>query len=330
MSQNSSPHEQSSSEQPQPQATTQSDTQTSPVRAGEPCPSCSAQIAYYESTGDHRCPDCGLVCETDNIDPGPEWRHFAGDECNRSRVGPSQTPSLSRPHELSTQISWRDQDANGNTLSGAKRERLSRLRTWNKRSKLTGSHERNTDFGIHEIRRMASALGLKEDVTQTASLLLRRAVEQDLLPGRSVEGIATAALYAAARQLEAPRTLSECETVSQVSRPRIDRAYNYLTSELSLQVGPPNPQNYLRRYASNANLSQQTTHRAERLLTEFLATGAQSGQSPHGIVAGVLYVAGQVTGESLTQQAIADACDVSTNTVRSRYQTVEQAVEISV
>ncbi len=73
--------------------------------------------------------------------------------------------------------------------------------------------ERNLKQALGEIDRMASALGLPDNVREMAAVIYRRALNEDLLPGRSIEGVATPALYAAARQAGVPRSLDEITEV---------------------------------------------------------------------------------------------------------------------
>ena len=107
---------------------------------------------------------------------------------------------------LSTNIGWQDKDAYGKSLSPRQREKMQRLRRWNERFRTRNSKERNLKQALGEIDRMASALGLPENVREMASVIYRRALNDDLLPGRSIEGVATAALYASARQTGTPRS----------------------------------------------------------------------------------------------------------------------------
>ncbi len=69
---------------------------------------------------------------------------------------------------LSTNIDWRDKDAYGNSLSSNQRQKMQRLRKWNERFRTRDSKERNLKQALGEIDRMASALGLPENVRETA------------------------------------------------------------------------------------------------------------------------------------------------------------------
>jgi len=180
------------------------------------CPECDGNLVDDERHGETVCADCGLVVEEDEIDRGPEWRAFdSAERDQKSRVGAPTTKML-HDEGLSTNIGWQDKDAYGNALSANQRQRMSRLRTWNERLRTTDHSERNLKQALGEIERMASALGLPENVRETASVIYRRALEEDLLPGRSIEGIATASLHAAARMAGVPRSIDEVARVSRV------------------------------------------------------------------------------------------------------------------
>jgi transcription initiation factor TFIIB len=284
------------------------------------CPECSGNVVKEPENGEFMCNGCGLILSDTNIDRGPDWRAFdQGEKNEKSRVGAPATELL-HDKGLSTNIGWRDQDAYGKTLSSEKRTRLQRLRTWDERFRTKDAHERNIKEALGEIRRMASALGLSEPTQKTASVIYRRAVEEDLLIGRCIEGIATASLYAAARQQNVPRPLSEFSDVSRVEHIRIQRAYRYLSRELGLEIEPEDPKQYLPRFASSLSLSDEAEQLAKEILTVAQGTPATSGKSPVGLAAAAVYAAANLTNTSLTQETVADVADVSEVTIRNRYQ----------
>jgi transcription initiation factor TFIIB len=220
---------------------------------------------------------------------------------------------------LSTNIGWQNKDAYGRTLSSSQREKMQRLRTWNERFRTRDSKERNLKQALGEIDRMASALGLPETVRETASVIYRRALEENLLPGRSIEGVATSALYAAARQAGNPRSLDEMSRVSRVDRMELTRTYRYVVRELNLEVQPADPKSYVPRFASELDLSDEAEMRARQLLDAAADTGAISGKSPVGLAAAAIYAAALLTNEKVTQSQVSEAADISEVTIRNRY-----------
>ena len=306
------------------------DERTEGERTGderEVCPECGGSIVADEARGETVCSDCGLIIDEDSIDRGPEWRAFdSAERDQKSRVG-APTTNLMHDKGLSTNIGWQNKDAYGNSLSSNQRQKMQRLRTWNERFRTRDSKERNLKQALGEIDRMASALGLPENVRETASVIYRRALDEDLLPGRSIEGVATAALYAAARQAGTPRSLDELERVSRVEKMELTRTYRYIVRELKLEVEPADPAQYVPRFASDLGLSDEAERRARELLESAKRAAIHSGKSPVGLAAAAVYAAALLTNEKVTQNQVSEVADVSEVTIRNRYKELLEAAD---
>jgi transcription initiation factor TFIIB len=284
------------------------------------CPECGSRVRRDSAQSESVCENCGLVTDEQAIDRGPEWRSFNEEQRqNKSRVGAPTTP-LMHDKGLSTIISWSDTDAHGRPLPSRKRARFQRLRQWDERFRTQDAQDRTLKQAFDEIDRMASALGLPETVRETAGVLYRRAVEDDLLPGRSIEGMATAALYASARQQHVPRSPSAVERVSRVEKTRFQRAYRYLSRELALEIEPESPAQHLPQLSSTLDVTEEAHRRAEEILEVAQRNGVHSGKSPVGVAASALYAATYLTNEKLTQETVSSAADISKVTIRTRYQ----------
>ncbi|MWG35614.1 transcription initiation factor IIB, partial [Halomarina oriensis] len=242
----------------------------------------------------------------------------------KSRVG-APTTNMMHDKGLSTNIDWRDKDAYGNSLGSRQRAKMQRLRKWNERFRTRDSKERNLKQALGEIDRMASALGLPENVRETASVIYRRALDENLLPGRSIEGVATSAVYAAARQAGVPRSLDEIADVSRVEKSEIARTYRYVVRELGLEVKPADPESYVPRFASALGLSDEAENRARQLLRNAKEKGVHSGKSPVGLAAAAVYAAALLTNEKTTQAAVSEVADISEVTIRNRYHELLEA-----
>ncbi|NHN40900.1 transcription initiation factor IIB [Halorubellus sp. JP-L1] len=283
------------------------------------CPECGGSLQSHEARGETVCGDCGLVVEEDAVDRGPEWRAFnASEKDEKSRVG-APTTKMMHDDGLSTNIGWQNKDAYGNSLSSNQRQKMQRLRTWNERFRTRDSKERNLKQALGEIDRMASSLGLPKNVRETASVIYRRALDEDLLPGRSIEGVATASLYAAARQAGTPRSLDEIALVSRVDKMELTRTYRYVVRELNLEIQPADPAQYVPRFASELGLSDEGERRARQLLDDARTAGLHSGKSPVGLAAAAVYAAALLVNEKVTQSEVGDVANVSEVTIRNRY-----------
>ena len=303
-----------------------SETETT-ADEGLSCPECDGHVITDEEHGETVCADCGLVVEADAVDRGPEWRAFdASEKDEKSRVG---APTTNTMHDkgLSTNIDWRDQDAYGRSLGSRQRQKMRRLRKWNERFRTRDSKERNLKQALGEIDRMASALGLPDNVRETASVIYRRALDEDLLPGRSIEGVATASLYAAARQAGTPRSLDEISNVSRVGKDEVARTYRYVVRELKLEIQPADPESYVPRFASDLDLSDEAERRARQLLQTAKEQGIHSGKSPVGLAAAAVYAASLLTNEKVTQGEVSEVANISEVTIRNRYHELLEAEE---
>jgi transcription initiation factor TFIIB len=293
------------------------------AKAGERrrCPECnSVELSQSADETELTCEDCGLILENEVIDRGPEWRAFDSKERNeKSRVGAPTTQTM-HDKGLTTTIDWKDKDAYGRSISSKKRSQMHRLRKWQERIRTKDAGERNLQFALREIDRMASALGVPRSVREVASVIYRRALDDDLIRGRSIEGVATAALYAACRQEGIPRSLEEISEVSRVERKEIGRTYRYISQELGLEMEPVDPKKYVPRFCSELQLSEEVQTKANEIIETTAEEGLLSGKSPTGYAAAAIYAASLLCNEKKTQREVAEAAQVTEVTIRNRYQ----------
>ena len=272
--------------------------------------------------------ETGLIIEEDQIDRGPEWRAFNHSERqNKSRVGAPTTKTM-HDKGLTTTIDWKDKDAYGRSLSSEKRSQMHRLRKWQERIRTKDAGERNLQFALSEIDRMASALGVPRSVREVASVIYRRALSEDLIRGRSIEGVSTAALYAACRKEGIPRSLEEISEVSRVDRKEIGRTYRYISQELGLEMRPVDPKKYVPRFCSELELSEEVQSKAKEIIDTTAEEGLLSGKSPTGSAAAAIYAASLLCNQKKTQREVADVAQVTEVTIRNRYQEQIEAMGI--
>jgi transcription initiation factor TFIIB len=273
------------------------------------CPECEGQLRA--DGGETVCSTCGLVVAEDQLDRGPEWRSFEAD--TRERTGAPLTRSR-HDRGLSTVIG-----RGSDQLSGRKRRQLARLRRHHNRAKIGSKAERNQVYAFTEIRRITSSLSLPDSTRDRACMFFERAQEQDLLRGRSVEGFAAAALYAACRVSGLSRTMRELAAVARASPSELQVAYDAMNRDLGLPTGPIDPGEYLPRFASELDVPPIIEQRAQEYATEVREEGIGTGRHPAGVAAACLYAAAKAKCYPLTQDEAADVADVTPVTLRSTY-----------
>ena len=254
------------------------------------CPECEGRLT---ADGDETvCQGCGLVVSTDRLDRGPEWRSFDDDDRNPARCGAPLTRSR-HDRGLSTEI--------GRSGRG-KNRKWSRLRRQHRRTQIRSKRERNQVYGFTEIRRLMGALSLPDRIRDQACSLFSSAQEADLLRGRSIEGFASAAVYAACRVAGISRTTEEILDAAKATADEHRAAYDALNRELGLPVAAADPTEFVARFASE------------------LDSGHANGRNPGGVAAGAIYLAAREENESVTQAEAAAVADVTAVTVRTTYQ----------
>lgn len=286
------------------------------------CPECGSKLREDEARGETACTACGLVVEECEIDHGPEWRSFNNEQRqNRKRTGAPRT-ELRHDRGLSTKIGSKT-DGQGNQLSSQNRKKMWRLRKRNRHAK-NDHKDRTLRHAIGEIKRMGSALGIPDSPQETAAVIFRRAHEEGLLHGRSIEGVATASLYTGSRMAGIPKTLDEIVTTSRVDQDRVWSAYKYILQELSLEVPPANPMDYIVPLADSVDVSNSVEQEARELLEAAKSENYISGNSPSGLAAGAIYAVSRETDEQVTQRELSEGADVSVVTVRNQYRKLEE------
>jgi transcription initiation factor TFIIB len=295
------------------------------------CPKCSStHLSRDHRRGELICKDCGLVIEEDLIDHGPEWRAFDSEQREkRTRVGAPMTYTI-HDKGLSTMIGWKNRDSYGKSIPTRNRAQLYRLRKWQQRIRIADAIERNLAFALSELDRMASGMSLPRNVRETAAMIYRKAVLKNLIRGRSMEGVSAAALYAACRQCNVPRTLDEIAGSSRISRKEIGRTYRFIARELGLKLMPTTPQDYISRFCGELKLSGDVQAKTLEILKKAADKELTSGRGPTGIAAASIYIASVLCGERRTQREVADVAGVTEVTIRNRYKELAGKLDLEV
>jgi len=284
----------------------------------ERCPACNkSSLVIDENTGEKLCSTCGVVVSENRESGGPEWRSFANDSGNKSRVG-SGTSITIHDMGLSTMISPINIDATGKPLSSTMKKSIDRLRTWNTRSQVNSSSDKNLRQALSEMDKLKDKLSLSDAVIEKAAYTYRKANEKKLVKGRSVNGLVAACVYAACRDAETPRTLDDVADGINVRRKDVARCYRLIFRELDLKIPIADPVNGVARIASEAGLGERTKRKAIALLNKAKKIGMAAGKDPMGLAAAALYLACITDGGNTTQRNISDASGVTEVTIRNR------------
>jgi len=295
------------------------------------CPECNSKriIRDYEK-GELLCASCGLIIAENIHDMGPEWRAFDAEQKEKKARGGAPIKYMRPNKGLVTEIDQYNRDIRGGKISPKKQAQLYRMRKWHKRISIATSMERNLVIALAVLDRVASALGLPENIKESAALLYRKAVKEELIRGRLIESVVAAVIYAICRLQGIPRTLDEIARASGIEKKEIGRAYRFLKSELKIDVPLTDPAQYVPKFATALRLGSEVQQEAVKLIKKALRKGLISGRGPTGVAAAALYIASAMHGEKKTQKEVADVAGVTEVTIRNRYRELKKELGLKV
>lgn len=279
-------------------------------------------------SGEVICGKCGFVVTENLEESGPEWRSFTGeDNGGKARAG---APTSLTMHDmgLATTIDPVNKDATGKPLSVSMQSTINRLRTWDNKSKAHRPADRNFRQAFSELDRMKDKLALSDAVIEKAAYLYRKALEKELIRGRTISTMIGAALYAACRDAQTPRTLHDIAMACNVKKKDVSRGYRILYRELDLKMPVADPIGCVSRIASRAELSEKSRRTAIKILKTASENEISAGKEPMGFAAAALYIASIKNGEDITQKDIANAAGVTEITIRNRYKGLKETMDL--
>jgi transcription initiation factor TFIIB len=293
----------------------------------ERCSECGSSLLLRDTeNAEIVCGNCGFVVKTNLTDRGPEWRAFTPEERKQKiRVGAPQTYML-HDKGLSTKIDWRDISG----FSPKKRAQLYRIRQWQQRSRVSSSLEKNLALALSEISRISEALNLPKNIVESSAVTYRKAVNEGLIRGRSIKGIATAATYLACRQSKLVRTVAELSKVSGIPKKEIASNYRFLVRKLKMFVPPVRPNQHITKLSNHMGLDGKTEGIAHKILIGAKRQKLTSGRGAKGIAAAACYIASIIAGDYRTQREFAEAADLTEVTIRNRYREMMKRLKIVV
>jgi transcription initiation factor TFIIB len=286
----------------------------------EKCPVCgSSQFVYNRKTGEVICKVCGYVVKIANIDMGPEWRSFEGDEVDKARTGPPQSPLIT-DRGMGTVLGniQSSPSERGYKVSESRRREIQRIKTWVNRTVSASSQERNLQNAINILQKLGEKLDVPKHILERAAEIYRKALEKDLVRGRAINSIVAASLYLALREYQNPRTFKSMAKYVGISKKELGRCYRLLIKELKIKPPVINPAAYVRSIAAKANFPDDVAVLAEKIITLAKNRRVTAGKDPVGLAAAAVYYAALIKGYKITQRDIANAADITEVTVRNR------------
>ena len=296
------------------------------LTTSQKCNRCAkSRIITDSENGEVICATCGLVISERMESEGPEHRNFLDGRQNNARTGDG-TSLRRHDRGLSTIINPLNKDSTGRQISSSMKSSITRLRLWDNRTQSYKTIEKNFRHAFNDLSRLQDKLGLSEAIIEKTAYIYRKAIEKNLVKGRSISALIAAALYAACRDAETPRTLIDVCDASNVKRKELAKCYRLLVQELDLKVPVVNAVQCVARIGNNLGMSERTKRYAVKIIDEYQQSGEIAGKSPTGVAASAVYLANVKMNEKFSQKEVADAANVTEVTIRNRSSSIKKVL----
>ncbi|MFW6117596.1 MAG: transcription initiation factor IIB [Thermoproteota archaeon] len=290
------------------------------------CPECGCiNLIFDHQMGETVCSKCGRIVQEQRLYRGPDWRGFTKQEREAKTRGGKPTSYFKYDRGLGSHIGKEDKDAHGQKLTASTKGLMQRLKKTAYFEKMKQYSMENLTKAMKTLNRLSDKTHLSFPVRETAAVIYRRALDKDLIRGRSIEGITAASVYAACRKTGTARTLGEIAEASFVDEKAFNHYYEMLKKELELGVPLGDSLNFVGKIGEETGISGETQGLACQILHETGKLRGITEKDSLGYAAAALYIACQRNREEKTQKEIAEAAGVSTDTVRNKRKTLEKS-----
>jgi len=291
------------------------------------CPKCGSQDLVVDiEKGEEICGRCGLVVSDYMVDMGPDWRAFTDSEREKRPRGGSGGSLTLYDKGLTTRFDV-SRDAHGRRLSIEEKDRMNKLRLYDSRSKMDDSWARNLSIAMSELDRLSAILNIPMSVKEHAALIYRKALQRDLIRGRSIDAFVAASIYSACRLYHLPRTLKRISQASTREYSEISRSYRLLIRELNLRMPIDDPMKFVPSIAAKLKIRHDTEMEAINILHKAKKFQGLSGKDPRGLAAAALYMACIENNDKRVQKEVASAAGTTEVTLRNRLKGLEQLLK---
>lgn len=292
------------------------------------CPECnSTHLSFDTVRGELFCESCGFVMEERLLDERPEWAAYNREEEMRlSRVGPPIKKGTLNG-QLSTVVGTGPVDSKGTPIPQKSMRLYYHLGRLQRQVATSGKGERSVGAVSRALSRLASQLQLPPAVVEEASYISMKAIKSDLLRGRSIQALVSAAIYMACRNTGVPRTINEIVSAAGIGRKRLTKTVNIVSRNLGIRAKPVDATDYVARFCSELSLGEDVRALAGNILSR---APEENSLSPPGTAASAIYLAALARGQRVPQKRVAQVAGVSEVTLRSHFKLFENLISVTV
>jgi transcription initiation factor TFIIB len=232
--------------------------------------------------------------------------------------------------ESSTIIGKSNVDAVGKRISNDMQNKIDKLRILEQRTRYINPKDRNLKYAFNKLNNIKHKLGLSNAIAEKSFYLYRKASSAELVKGRTTEGILSAAIYLACKELGTPKTLKEISHITNLKIKSISKYSRLLILELDLKPIPViDPIKCIVKIANNLNLEEKTKYKAIKIMKKVIEQEIHVGKNPLAIAASTIYAVCKTSEEKeKTQLEIANSAGISAVVIRDRYNDINKKINL--
>ena len=276
------------------------------------CLECGGKDTFIREKGGVVCNNCGLIISERNIDNfNVGVRFFTSEEMEKKvSIGP--------PQNIFSNL-------NQSTIIKIKNIRNPDLKRAAKKDNLIEWHEKNLIIAGNEIKRIVASLRLPNYIKVMAMTLYKRYLKNNILSGRSINGMVAACIFYVCRVNQISRSLKEISNKANLKHENSKEVYNCyktLIKQLNLKPPPPDPISFVPRFISELKLEIKTESPTIKIIRAFTSRSCSTGKDPRVIAASALYLVCKMINITISQKEIAKVAGITNITLCKRYKEI--------
>lgn len=288
-----------------------SKAQSAPAQT-DTCEECGGRLIADDVRGDRACEDCGLVVESDVIDPGPEWRCL--DDSDATQRAGTLVDRTRDDNGFMTMIGRTDGPATSDYEGRLRRAQGHYGHGKSKKDRVLAKC-------LSDIKTLCGQIEAPDGVEDFACVLFKRFAKADDHNGYSYDPFIAAAIITAGR-VRGGHVDREglCSRLS-VSEYLVFRRLHRFADTLDVGVPVRPAISYVPPVVDELGGSFETRRRAEEIAQTAEDAGlTNSGTAPSGYAAAAVYAAfsGSEADSHRSQKRVAEVSQASQPTIRNR------------
>lgn len=183
-----------------------------------------------------------------------------------------------------------------------------------------GPREESVERIQSEVESIREETDVESPLTPIATQIYRQVYERNLYHGQDFGSMTGAISYLAAVALNEDPTPNEfAEAAGVTEKSVLETSRSFRKKITSVEFEPIDPKAHIDRFCERLSVSEETQSASHDVADSVIEAARHSGKRPTTFAATVIYAAGQITNEKVTQSELSQKCGVSEVSIRNHY-----------